>query len=381
MSAHALDAQPLALAMSAALGIASIYPPGHPRIGDAAERVVGELHALLEPPKGPKHSEITLLFVDEDIVVDGRPLRHLVNQLRPLSRAMARRRVQRVTFRAGLPADQCRGLLDALAGRGELASTPHVVLGRLLLGDGRDDADAPLEPMPPMGERDVDAAQEAFSSLRRGGGVDQLDRIVWRFMDGLAQATPSLLLLAPIKGSGEAAFVHALNTSLLSIALARSLGIEGAVLHDLGLAGMLHDVGRSAMRAGGSGEARLDEASWSAAKHHTEIGAAMLAAMEGVPTLAVQVAYEHHLRWDGQPSFPESARGRVPGFGSQIVAVADTYDTMICSRGLIGAAARDAAIRVWKVRSGTWLDPLLVAHFVLLVAETEGAREAGEVAH
>ena len=28
------------------------------------------------------------------------------------------------------------------------------------------------------------------------------------------------------------------------------------------------------------------------------------------------------------------------------------------------------------LRSGTWLDPLLVSHFVLLVAESEGAREA-----
>jgi putative nucleotidyltransferase with HDIG domain len=219
--------------------------------------------------------------------------------------------------------------------------------------------------------------------------VDQLDRIVWRFMDGLAQATPSLLLLAPIKDRDQASFVHALNTSLLTIALARSLGIGGAVLHDLGLAGMLHDIGRTALPRGAGGAAggvatgvggngggsRLDDASWDVAKHHTEIGAAMLAGMEGVPPLAVQVAYEHHLRWDGQPSFPESARGRLPGFGSQLVAVADTYDTVICSRGLTGAAARDAALRVWKVRSGTWLDPLLVSHFVILVAESEGARE------
>jgi putative nucleotidyltransferase with HDIG domain len=306
---------------------------------------------------------------------------------------MARRRVQRVTLRTGLEAAECRGLLDALVGRGTLGSTPHIVLGRLLLGDGRDDeADAPLEPMPPIGERDLDVAQDAFSTLRGGGGVDQLDRIVWRFMDGLAQATPSLLLLAPIKDRDQASFVHALNTSLLTIALARSLGIGGAVLHDLGLAGMLHDIGRTALPRGAGGAAgagvatgaggngggsRLDDASWNVVKHHTEIGAAMLAGMEGVPPLAVQVAYEHHLRWDGQPSFPESARGRLPGFGSQLVAVADTYDTVICSRGLTGPAARDAALRVWKVRSGTWLDPLLVSHFVILVAESEGAREEG----
>jgi hypothetical protein len=126
--APSVDPQPLALALSSALGIASIYPAGHPRIGDAAERLVGELERALDAPKGPKPTEVTLLFVDEDIVVDGRPLRHLINPLRPLTGAMARRRVQRVTLRTGLEAAECRGLLDALVGRGTLGSTPHFVM-------------------------------------------------------------------------------------------------------------------------------------------------------------------------------------------------------------------------------------------------------------
>jgi HD-GYP domain-containing protein (c-di-GMP phosphodiesterase class II) len=282
---------------------------------------------------------------------------------------MARRRVQRVTLRAELPADECRGLLDALAGRGALASTPHVVLGRLLLGDGRDDADAPLEPMPPMGERDVDAAQEAFSSLRRGGGVDQLDRIVWRFMDGLARTSRSLLLLAPIRDRDQASFVHAMNVALLTVAQGRALGIEGAVLHDLGVAGMLHDIGLTRLPAGGSRrDGRLDDEGWAQARRHPELGAALLAGMDDVPPVAVQVAYEHHLRWDGRPSYPESASGRRPSFATQLVAVADTYDTMVASRTLGAAQARRAAFDIWRQRAGTWLDPLLVAHFVLLVS-------------
>ena len=90
----------------------------------------------------------------------------------------------------------------------------------------------------------------------------------------------------------------------------------------------------------------------------------------------MQVAYEHHLRWDGGPSFPESARGRrprAPSFASQLVAVADTFDTMISSRGLIGAQAREAAYRVWRVRAGTWLDPFLVSNFIFLMIEAAGA--------
>src|SRR6185503_5987974 len=94
------------------------------------------------------------------------------------------------------------------------------------------------------------------------------------------------------------------------------------------------------------GAGRLTEAGWDLVKSHTELGAAMLAGMEGVPPIAVQVAYEHHLRWDGQPSFPERARGRYPSFASQLVAVADSYDTMVASRGLQSPEARPAAMSV-----------------------------------
>jgi hypothetical protein len=368
------EAQPVVLALAAGLGVASIYPPGHPRIDLAAERLVRELGRLFVNRPG---NDLTMLCVDEDLVVDGRPLRQLSLQLRPLLRVLQRRRIQRLTFADGLTAEDFRQFLEALVGRGELVSSQRLVLGRLLLGDGPEGEEGAgedgSEDLLPLAERDVDVAEEAYASFAGGGeGVEQLDRIVWRFMDGLARTSRSLLLLAPIRDAGQASFVHAMNVALLTMAQGRALGIEGAVLHDLGIAGLLHDIGRTRIPAGGSRrDGRLDDEGWALARRHPELGAALLAGIDSVPPVAVQVAYEHHLRWDGQPSYPESAHGRLPSFATQIVAVADTYDTMVASRTLGAAQARRAAFHMWRQRSGTWLDPLLVAHFVLLVSERD----------
>ena len=371
----AADAQQVVLGLAAGLGVASIYPAGHPRIDAAAERIVRELGKLRVAH--PETSEITLLCVDDDLMVEGRPLPHLDLQLRPLLRVLRRHRVQRITLTIELTLADVRGFLEALVDRAELVSTQRLVLGRLLLGDAEEGDAGAGEEVLPLAERDLDMAETAFASFAGGGadGVEQLDRIVWRFMDGLAQTSRSLLLLAPLKDRSQAAFVHAMNVGLLTMAQGRALGIEGAVLHDLGVAGMLHDIGLSRLPARGAG---APDSAWEMTRRHPEVGAAMLAGADGVPPVAVQVAYEHHLRWDGGPSYPESARGRMPSFATQIVAVADTYDTMVASRTLGSAEARGVAMQIWRERSGTWLDPLLVSSFVLLVSESADNAQRAE---
>ena len=65
------------------------------------------------------------------------------------------------------------------------------------------------------------------------------------------------------------------------------------------------------------------------------------------------------------------AAPRAPNLASQLTAIADTYDTMIASRGILGGVRGAAAMKVWQERSGSYLDPLLVANFVLLVSDLE----------
>ena len=104
---------------------------------------------------------------------------------------------------------------------------------------------------------------------------------------------------------------------------------------------------------------------------HPELGAAQLSGLPEVPHVAVLAAYEHHLRWDGKPSYPIPNVPRKPNLASQMVAISDTYDAMVGAHGPTSGVHSLAARKVWRSRSETHLDPFLVGNFVLMVSEAE----------
>ena len=360
---------PLLVGLATAIHTRALYPRAHPMVAATASETLRALAAALRE-RGA--GEITLLVVDEDLVIDERPLRGAALYPRTVVRALTRRGVQRLTLAAGVDAEELVKLLDGLAGTGPLAGSAHVVLGRLELADesgSRPEAGSAAGGAE-LGEHNLDLGEEAF--LRFGadprGSVELLDRLVWELMEGLAASSRSLLLLGPLRDFDQRLFVHSINTSLLAMAQARGLGIEGAPLHDIGLAALLHDIGKLALpRALLHKVGRFSDREWEIVRLHPELGAARLSAIAGVPPLAVLVAYEHHLRWDGKPNYPPVARGRQPSLASQITAVADTYDDFVAARGGGQTAAR-VARAVWQERAGTYLDPLLAGDFALMVA-------------
>jgi HD-GYP domain-containing protein (c-di-GMP phosphodiesterase class II) len=297
--------------------------------------------------------------------------------MQSLVRILNRFGVQRMTLALGLDEQEVRSVLDGLASAGELSSSPHFTLGRVQVGPGSGGGAAGGRV--DLAEEHVDAAEEAFLrfSKDRHGSIEALDRMVWQFMEGLASAGRSMLLHAPIRDFDQHSFVHSVNTALLVLAQGRSLGLRGDVLHEIGVAALVHDVGKMSLPRGIlEARGRLSDEQWAIARQHPELGAAQLCGVPSVTPLAILVAYEHHLRWDGAPSYPDVPVGRRPNFASQLVAVADTYDAMVAGRGA-STPLRDAAMRVWRERAGTFLDPMLVGNFVLMMAEADPAAEAG----
>ena len=54
----------------------------------------------------------------------------------------------------------------------------------------------------------------------------------------------SLLALTALKRHDNYTFTHMVNVSILTMAQARALGIDGVLLREFGLAGLMHDIGR-----------------------------------------------------------------------------------------------------------------------------------------
>lgn len=354
----------LAGAVATAVSMRTLYPANHPRVMQSVERIVATLRQMLAD-RGT--DSITFLIVGDDLVIEQEVVRNIGLPQRQFIQTLKRRGIERLTLAEGLTAEECHAFIAALAaGDAALESTAHLILGRVhvAFGDGAE------QPQREAAGDHLDVVREAFSRFRVDGTLPlgDMEQLVWSFIDALSQTTRAVLPLARLRKHDEYTFVHSVNVSLLVLAQARSFGIGDVMLHSFGMAALLHDIGKLMIPLEILNKpGKLEGEDWAVMQSHAEQGAWYLAELDGAVPLAISVAYEHHLRYDGQPNYPLPSTPRLPNLASRMTAIADAYDAMSTIRPYQRPALRASALEVLKERTEAFYDPLLVGNFVHLV--------------
>jgi HD-GYP domain-containing protein (c-di-GMP phosphodiesterase class II) len=352
--------------IAGAINARTLYPPNHPRVLESIGVLLRELHQALQELGS---DSITYLLVGDDLIVQDEVIRKTNLSVLAFIDIMKQRRVERLTLAAGVSTAEGQQLIEALATGGKLLSSAHIIVGgvRLVMDEETKQDDRKHRE---LSVDQLEIVREAWARFRveKRLPVDQLEELVWSLIESVSRTTRTMLPLAKLKAHDEYTFVHSINVSLLVLAQARSFGIWGPMLHAFGMAGLMHDIGKltipeNVLIKPGS----LDESEWGVMKGHTREGAWYLSSIAGAPALAVIVAYEHHLRFDGRANYPVLRSPRIPNLASRMTSVADTYDAMLTVRPYQKPLGRAAAIEILKKRSGTFYDPLLVANFIRLI--------------
>ncbi len=361
--------------VAGALTTSALYPPAHPAVGVALAQLRDGVVAACDERR---QDALTFLRLDDEIVVDGRPLRTGALYLQPFIRALRRSDVARLTLARDVDPEECRDLVDALAAGRRPESTAHVVVGQVEIASP---GSAPGEPPPPGARRGggggggvsgqhVELARDVFARIRHEGvtGLDPVEELVWGLADAVARSTQAVLPTVPLKSHDEYTFVHSVNVSLLVLAQARGFGFDGPLLHAIGVAALLHDVGKLRVPLDVLNKAgKLSGDEWTTMASHAELGAWELGALANSAPLSILVAFEHHLRYDGEPNYPAVRVARAPSLASQLTAIADVYDAICTVRPYRRALSQAAALDVLRGRAGTFHDPYLVGQFCQLV--------------
>jgi putative nucleotidyltransferase with HDIG domain len=95
---------------------------------------------------------------------------------------------------------------------------------------------------------------------------------------------------------------------------------------------------------------------------HASIGAEMLADY-GHPQQVVEMVRHHHERWDGR-GYPSRLHGLEIPFGSRVIAVADSFDSMLNERPYRQAMSVLQAAQVLREGRGREWDPTIVDAFL-----------------
>ncbi len=173
-----------------------------------------------------------------------------------------------------------------------------------------------------------DLMHEALVSPEQA--AKKADALVEASMSSLMVNRNALLdLICGTAWDGSARY-HALNVMNLSMLLGRAAGLRGEALKSLGLAALLHDIGKLqlppwVLRIAPQSRNRHEE---SAYRRHVELGVEMCVRL-GISEPAVLDAVRyHHERMDGS-GFPAGLVGEAIPLSARVVAIANRYDELV----------------------------------------------------
>jgi len=365
-------AEELLRRFAAALRSAQLYSGGHPIIArnlEALSAAIQLLHTLA--------SAIVIGVVGEEIIVDDLPIAK-ADTLMPLVRRLQQGGVERVTIDRGVTLDELAAFVDAVTKvearpAGEEAAAPfpalkHIRVGRVSIEQRVEAHTADMAALRRLYKESVTVAESVWDSARTEGQPDAA--VAAPMIDGLAQAVAqnrtALLALTTLKNYDNYTFTHMVNVSILTMGQARGLGIDGPLLREFGMAALMHDIGKvkTPLEVLNKPD-KLTDAEFAIMKQHVVDGAEILRRTADMPTLAPVVAFEHHLRIDGN-GYPPVTRPSL-NLGTMLCGIADVYDAMRSQRVYQKASPTDRILQVLKKNDGAQFDKHLVRRFVQLV--------------
>jgi HD-GYP domain-containing protein (c-di-GMP phosphodiesterase class II) len=160
-------------------------------------------------------------------------------------------------------------------------------------------------------------------------------RLVQPVVDNIMNHEYSVVGLTALKDHDEYTYAHCVNVSILSVSMGNVLGFPRQALADLGVAALIHDIGKIAI----PGEvlrkpAALTSEEWNLMRRHPTEGVKMIVRMPGLSMLALdsmRACFEHHMNFDST-GYPEVSGGWKQATMSRIVALADCFDAMTAHR-------------------------------------------------
>ncbi|MGW8282453.1 MAG: HD-GYP domain-containing protein [Gemmatimonadota bacterium] len=216
----------------------------------------------------------------------------------------------------------------------------------------------------------VKVAKEMMSGLVLGQaiGARRAERAVLRVVDQVLQDRASMLGMLTLREYDDHSLIHAVNVSILSVALGDHLGFSKAYLFELGFAALFHDIGKVLIPTSVlNKEGWLNEEEWRLVSQHPDFGLLMLFNVEGFaepPFRAMLTAYEHHMKTD-LSGYPRVIRRRRQGLFARIIALAEAYDAAISrySRQFLPCSPDEAIRQLRETESGAY-DRVLTRAFV-----------------
>jgi putative nucleotidyltransferase with HDIG domain len=365
-------------AFAHALGAMTLYPDGHPSRERAVDAAFDELDGLWAPAGHPSFT-----FLEDEVVFGRERLSELKSW--EWGRRLIAAGIQRLEIERKVSREEFSGFLDEVLARLVLSSVETsearqmrslgIRFGAVGL-EGQEPNDAPA---PEMATLDLALGEEAETfrwmqtQVRSEGSVPFLEaEAVVRSLSVAMHGDSRIVLpLLKLKEFDQYTTTHSLNVAVLSMGLAESLGCGPKDVRAIGVAGLLHDIGKIRIPIEVlTKPGKLTNQERGIMNQHPVNGARIIMQSDEDLGTAAIVAYEHHIMLNGS-GYPKLHYSRECTMASRLVHVCDVYDALSTTRPYRDAWPSEQTMSYLQERAGDEFDPDLVAAFIRTLRDGE----------
>lgn len=178
------------------------------------------------------------------------------------------------------------------------------------------------------------AVMQMFQEVRMGQAIElvKVDDLVHNVSTSLLRHPDVLISLARLKTADDYTYMHSVAVCALMVAVARQLELPVAQVHQAGVAGLLHDIGKLTIPESILNKPeKLSADEFERVKLHPAAGGAILRQNPQLDALVLDVCLHHHEKIDGS-GYPHHLAGEQISLFAQMGAVCDVYDAVTSTR-------------------------------------------------
>ena len=344
----------------------TVYPETHQYVQEPLSR----LHRRLQE-EAKRLEKLTVGFIGDQVVIDRIPFLATNTGIRRLIRKMNERGIEKVVVDPEIGAEELKRFVVLVACAppdapdGEWSS---LVFGRITGVEEIAPAEVAL-PQILVGAADV--LKNVLRSLAKGtggAGIGQGHEIVASVMKALRQEEYLIDRIIRLQSHDDYTVTHSLNVCVMVVAQAERLGFPDAVTREIGLAALLHDIGKELV----PGEilnkpGKLDREEFARMSVHPSIGALHLKKLALATDLPMIVCYEHHVRYN-RTGYPKVRYADELHPVSLMTQIADVYDALRTYRPYRPSLDQETTLGILRDGRGTEFDPFYLDNFLQLVS-------------
>ncbi len=218
--------------------------------------------------------------------------------------------------------------------------------------------EAPRKPRRPF-NKVIDQARQAYTRA-----LDQTKRIITDakmgrqvdfhssaealegVIESAIQNADTIVCLSKLSKYDSYTYSHSINVAAIAVVFGEFLGMPRRDLEVLGVAGMMHDLGKTAIpNRIINKRGRLTKNEFEQIKKHPIFGLKILEKSQDIPMGVMQAVAEHHEKFNGS-GYPHGLKKSDTSVFGRILSLADVYDALTSDRSYKDAILPNKALAI-----------------------------------